>query len=127
MQKNSQRSEGKVFHKLSNKLTRLHRQLDVSYRSDLFLRDQVIVSVDIPSITRALREKVPETSQEAINRVATFLSTEPNSVGANYTISQTSDDVSMYSLGNAYGGEARRTIRGGNTRSTGSTRPQPNQ
>lgn len=106
MKETPEKSESDVFQKLSLELTQTQRQLSKHYRHDDFLRDQLIIAVDIPNIQQALRERVPSSAQEAVQRIATFLSNEPGSAG-----SYLSDDA-MISVNGTYGGNARKTMKG---------------
>ncbi len=97
------KSELEIFRQFSYKLSQIQQQLDTPYRHDNFLRDQLMISVDIPNIQQLLKERVPRTSQQAINRVATFLSSEPTSAGSYITKSNESR-TAMYTLGQKFGG-----------------------
>ena len=112
MNENPDKSEMEVFRKLADRLTNLQRQLDKSYHADHLLRDQLIIAVDLPLIKRSLRERVPRTAQEAIPRVATFLSKEKGSAGAYFNFEEHGIDDALYSLGNKFGGEAKKSLKG---------------
>ena len=107
-----EKSESDVLHYVYTKLPRIQKQLDHVYHDDVFLRDQILVATDIPEISRALREKVPQSSQEAIQRIATFMSSESHSAGAHFC-DKSSTDNALYSLGNRFRGEARKRLKSG--------------
>ena len=106
-------SEATVFRKFTAALMSLQNQLDVTYHEDKFLRDRLLTAVDIPSIQSSLRDRLPRTSQQAINRVAIQLSDRKRSAGGSSAcITQDDDDdKALYSLGKSYGGEARRDVK----------------
>ena len=113
MQEAPEKSEIEVFRDLSNRLTQIQRQLDKSYRTDNFLRDQLLVAADLTSIKQSMRERVPKTAQEATQRIATFLSSEAGSAGSNAFFNcDTAFNEALYSLGSKYGGEAKRNLKG---------------
>ncbi len=103
MEKSPDKSEIEVFRTFSFKLSTLQKQLAEHYQHDDFLRDQLVQSVDHTQIQKALRERLPSNSQEAANRITTFLSDEPNSA---QSYSSSSADSANYGLGIKYGGQA---------------------
>ena len=107
MRQDPERSELEVFRKLVDKLTSIQRQLHPSYREDRFLRDQLIIAADINQLSNSLREKIPKSAQEAINRIASQLSSDPKSAGAHFI---EDCDEANYVLGRRFGGQARRDI-----------------
>lgn len=82
MRENTQKSELEVFRSMVTKLLKLQRQLSTICHQDAFLRDQIVISFDTPSIQQSMRERVPETSAKGTNRTATFLSSESGSAVA---------------------------------------------
>ena len=71
-------SEVNVFREFVAKVMRVHDQLDSTYHGDRMLRDQLMTSIDIPVVQDSLKDKVPRTSQQLINRVENRLSEKPN-------------------------------------------------
>lgn len=96
-------SEAAVFRTFVAKLTSLQKQLDTPYHTDNFLRDRLLTAVDLPAIQSTLRDRMPQTSQMAVNRVANQLSDKPGSAGSNPSVN--------YSLGKSYHGDAKRQHR----------------
>jgi hypothetical protein len=84
MRNEPERSEVEVFKSMCRLLSTTQRQLHESYHNDRFLKDQIVISVDIPEIERSLREKAAHSSHEVIQRVAALLSNEPRSAGAHF-------------------------------------------
>lgn len=109
MRQSPNKSEMEIFRELCDELSSIQMQLPASYHDDIFLRDKLLVACDIPHIHELLLDKVPQNSQEAMQRVAARLSYEPRSAGVNTTT--TSDDA-LYSLERKYGGDARRQFKG---------------
>jgi hypothetical protein len=56
-------SQVAVFSEMVRKLQKTQRQLAPAYHKDLFLRDQLVVSADVPTITRSMRDKIPTKAQ----------------------------------------------------------------
>lgn len=109
LQKHSDKSQTAVFRDLCARLSRIQRQLHMDYRPDRFLKDQIVLSADLPSVSRALKEKPPITSHEATQRIAALLSDETISASCNASIDN--EDQLHYSLGKRLGGEAERPYR----------------
>lgn len=112
---NADKSELEVFTSLVDKLISIQGQLSVEYQSDNILRDELMRSTYLPRITQPLRERIPATSLDARNRIATFLSAELNSAGAFATIETEmyqSEEVN-YTVGAKLEGEAVRRLKGG--------------
>lgn len=118
MRNDPEKSELQVFRQFTNKLSRLQQQLDTIYHNDTFLRDQLIISTDIPHVQKLLRERLPRTSQQAINRIATHLSSETNSAGSYLTKDEEEEDITMYTYGHRYGGTAARGRKYNNNRNS---------
>lgn len=104
-----------VFRKFVARLVSLQKQLNSNYQGDEFLRDRILQATDIPSIQTTLRDRIPETSQQAVNRIENQLSDKPRSAGSSMALLIDDNgehiDEAMYSLGKTYGGEARRPVR----------------
>ena len=105
MNEDPKESEATVFRNFTASLMSLQNQLDDTYHDDKFLRDRLLTAVDIPSIQSSLRDRLPRTSQQAINRVAIQLSDRKRSAGSNAACT-VEDNETFYSLGKTYGGEA---------------------
>ena len=108
-QKSPEKSQTAVFRMFCAYLSRIQRQLHSDYKPDRFLKDQIVLSTDIPNVSRALRERPPNTSHEAIQRIAALLSDEYGS--ANSHISMADNLQVNYSLGKRLGGQAERPFR----------------
>lgn len=116
-------SEVTIFRKFVAKLTSLQNQLDPTYQTDQFLRDRLLTAVDIPSIQSTLRDRLPRTSQQTINRVANQLSDKKKTAGSNsvcmtsaytnvpYKTHDPYENHVHYSLGKTYGGDARNATK----------------
>lgn len=107
MKQNPDRSEVSVCRSFSLKLSKLQKQLHNHYHIDDFLRDQLIISVDKEKIQHSVRKRIPKSSQDAINRIATFLADAPRSA-ENFQSSIENDFSALNGLGTCFGGEARR-------------------
>jgi hypothetical protein len=92
-------------------LSTTQRQLHKSYHNDRFLKDQIVIAVDIPEIERSLRGKEARTSHEVIQRVTALLSNEPRSAGAHFTIDCEHENDGYYGAASRYGEEAKRKFR----------------
>ena len=109
MKNSPEKSELEVFRKVSEDLVQTQHQLHEDYRKDRFLRDQLLVCADIPRLKRSLIEKIPATAQEAMQRIATLLSSEPRSAGAYFNQNDAEDAFDGF--GKRYGGDARRRAK----------------
>ena len=98
------KSQMEVFRHVSDELIKTQLQLHEDYRKDRFLRDQLLIAADIPRLRRSLIERIPSTAQEAMQRIATLLSSEPKSAGAFFT---NDADAALYGFGKRFGGQAR--------------------
>ena len=114
-------SEVEVFGKLSDELTKIQHQLHSDYRKDRFLRDQLLVAADIPHVRRSLVDKIPLTAQEAMQRIAALLSSEPSSAGAH--LAQDDFDDVNYGMGKNFGGRAKKSLRSSQFKSKKSRHP----
>lgn len=76
-------SEVNVFRKSVPKLCSLQNQLDTTYQTEILLWDRLLTAVDIQSIQATTRDHTPDTSQQAVNRVANQLCNKKNPTGSN--------------------------------------------
>jgi len=120
MQNNTEKSELEVFHGVADNLTKIQHQLHTAYHDPRFLRDQLLVAADIPHLRRSLIEKIPATAQEAMQRIATLLSSAPRSAAA-HCIDDQEDQVN-YGTGKRFGGDARKRLKGSASRGSGRNR-----
>jgi hypothetical protein len=113
----TQESQRAVFEKLVKYLKTCQRQMNTIYHCDHILRDQLLIAIDVPEINRSLRERVPKTSNDLIQRAATSLSIQPVSASALLASSfdveiSTESDASVagdyYVTGRRFGGAARK-------------------
>ena len=100
------KSEVTVFRDMSSELSKIQRQLHYKYHNDIFLRDRLVASADLPQLSRALKEKPPKTAHEARERIASLLSSEPNSAGS----VATAGDDAYWGTDRRYHGQAERKI-----------------
>lgn len=113
MAKSPKESEVSVFRTFVAKLMSLQKQLDPSYHDDSFLRDRLLTAVDLPAVQVTLRDRMPRSSQQAVNRIANQLCDRPRSAGsiaACATLDDSDGEANAeanYSLGKVYGGEAK--------------------
>lgn len=141
---NPENSELEVFRIFTARLVAVQKQPDPKYHDDAFLRDKLLTAIDRPHIRPSLRERIPDNSQQALNRVASHLSERPNTSDiANVNLASTSCDMdkinsqssgedspqACYSLGQNYGVRARNTLNpypkaSNNRRPTGNSRHQ---
>lgn len=109
-------SEVEVFRMFFDKLMTLQKQMDRSYDDDIFIRDRRMTGIDRASIQIALRDLTPREAQEPIKRIANRLSKKPKTAGSAYinfesgVIQQVTYEM-IYSLGQSYGGVARRYMK----------------
>lgn len=82
LRENPDKSELQTFTLMVDKLIATQGQLSSEYQSDTILRDQLMRSADLPNIVQSMRERIPASSLDARNRIATFLSNEPRSACA---------------------------------------------
>jgi hypothetical protein len=112
MRNHPEKSQVEVFRIVCRNLTKTQRQLHEDYHNDRFLRDQIIMSADLPEIEKSLREKVASTSQEATQRIAALLFSRPGSAkDAAYVSREDNSDV-FYRLNRKFEGAARKPPRG---------------
>lgn len=55
--------------------------IDRAYHNDQFFRDRLLTAVEIPSIQQSLRDRLPRSSQIAINRIANQFSDHEKTSG----------------------------------------------
>lgn len=108
MEQQPEKSEVAVFTELADKLIKIQHQLHSSYHEDRFLRDQLLVAADLSHLRTSLVDKIPKTAQEAMQRIAALLSSEPRSAGAH--IVNDNEELVMYGLGQRYHGKARKSL-----------------
>jgi hypothetical protein len=82
MQQSPEKSQIDVFTEMVRTLKNAQRQLHIDYHKYRFLWDQLVMSADIPDMERSLREKVASLDQEAQQRIASMLSSNPASSGS---------------------------------------------
>lgn len=117
MMKEQNSSEVEIFRKLTAELMRTEKQLDTPYNGDRYLRDRQLTAVEIPRIWDSLRDRMPRTAQQLINRVANRLSDKPKTAGTELALHAEDDDPTengssaMYNLGKNYGGKAQRETK----------------
>lgn len=70
-----------VFRSFVERLMSFYKQLDHSYHTDGFLCDRHLTAVDIPAIHTTLCDRMPRSSQQAVQRVANQLSDKRSSAG----------------------------------------------
>lgn len=106
-----------VFRTFVAKLVSLQTQLDTSYQSDLLLQDRLLTATDVPAIQSTLRDRMPCTSQQAVNRISNKLSDKERLSGRSSACPTNScpdreDDEDTgevhYSLRKTFKGDARR-------------------
>lgn len=98
----------------------LRMQLDIHYHADRIIRDQLLAPTDIPSVKVMLRNRIPRTFEQVMNRIAN------NMLEQNGTAETTSVNLSTicdiarpkgreesiyYTFGHNYKGGGRRHIR----------------
>jgi hypothetical protein len=111
MLNNPTKSQVEVFKLTYRTLARTQRQLHKDHHIDRFLRDQVVISADLPQLMRSFKEKAPMTTQEASQRIAALLSSDPGSAGAINSFAADFDaDEANYGLGRRFGGAAVKSI-----------------
>lgn len=74
--------EMSALHTFVAKSMILQKQLDKTYHTNGFLRDRLIIAVDLPAIQSALRDKMPRTSQQVFNKIANQLCYKAWSAGS---------------------------------------------
>lgn len=108
-----------MFRTFFAKLMALQKQVDTPYHTDGFLCDRLLTAVGLPAIHSSLRDRMPRSSQEAVNLIANQLSDKVKSAGsASACVAHFDDEDSnaayvqvLYSLGKAIGEDARRNIK----------------
>ena len=82
MRESPDKIEIEVSRNFVDRLTNIERQLHPAHREDRFVRDPLIIGADISHIQNSLQDKIPATSQEAVNRIVLKLSDELKSARA---------------------------------------------
>lgn len=104
-------SEDSVFRNFEAQFRSLQKKLDKTYHTDIFLIDRLLTAVDIPSIQTTLKDTIPKTIQDTVNRFTNQLSDKSNTAGSNSScfVKFNKGEV-LISLGKSYGGDERRDI-----------------
>lgn len=71
-----------VFRTFGARLISLQKKVNRKYHTDGFLRDLFLTAVEVPAIQVSLRDHIPRSSNQALNRVANQLSDKINSAGS---------------------------------------------
>jgi hypothetical protein len=113
MRNNPGKSQLDVFKIVHRNLTKTQRQLHEEYHLDRFLRDQLVLSADLPHLQRSFRENVATSAHNATQRIASLLSSEPGSTSgtAGNIVFDEGDDAANYGLGRRFGGEASKNVQ----------------
>lgn len=119
MSKRPDDSEVAVFRDFVARLMALQKQLDTSYHADRFLRDRLLTAVDLPALQTTLRDRIPRSSHQAVQRIANQLSDKKGSAGSTVAMIAGSSPIygsgyeneALYSLGRTYGGDAKRRVK----------------
>lgn len=117
MQKCREESEASLLRKFVARLVMFQIQLDYKYKGDGFLIDQLLTAVDIPIIQIALKDRITRKPQHAVHLISNRLSDNPRTAGAecatynNEYIINRQNDEAHYSLGNTFGGAARKPMK----------------
>jgi hypothetical protein len=90
-------------------LSRTQKQLHKDYHSDLFLRDHLVISANLPQLERSFKDKAARTTQEFAQRIAALLSSDTGSSGSQrgYSAEYEIDEIN-YGLGRRFEGDARK-------------------
>lgn len=119
------KSELELFRAFTAKLLAVKKHLYQKYHDDAFLRDRRLTEIGILHIHASLRERIPKTSQQSLNRVVSHLSENPKTAGtASVNLVSVHSDVTrqtastndendeaFYSLSQAYGGRAHNNLK----------------
>lgn len=111
-----------MFLDFIGELKSLQKKLDTRYHVYHYFRDQLLTALDVPAIHISLRDRIPRTSKQSINRIADGWSYRCRTAGStivNYAShDQTSEEraeqpntLSMYKFYQSYNGDARRNDR----------------
>lgn len=105
-------------------MMRFQNQLDTPYHGNHLLRDQLLTTVELPSVQHELSKRIPRRSEQAINPVLHKLSSEKKTAGSTianvaeerqveFKETATSDngEQAMYTLGQKYSGSAGTNTR----------------
>lgn len=76
------KAEVDVSRKLFAELMSLQKQLNLSYHSDRFPRDQLMTAVDISAVQIALRESIRRRTQQLTNGITNGLIKRPGTTGS---------------------------------------------
>jgi hypothetical protein len=108
MVKHPEKSQVEVFKLVYRSLSKIQNQLHADYHADRFLRDQIVISADLPQLEKSMKERAATTTQEATQRIAALLLSDPGSAGS---IREFSVEAN-YGLGRRFEGAARKTMSG---------------
>lgn len=120
MQDEPYTSEIIVYRAFVAKVMGIQKQLDSCYHGDRYLRDQLMKAIDISSVLDSLKDRVPRGAQKLVNRVAKRLSDKPRTARATSAyianaqrelFMSSQDSGANYTLGQKYGGEAKRQVK----------------
>lgn len=105
-------SEVSAFRTFVARLMSFHRKLYIPYHTDTLLRDLLLTTTDIPSIQTTLRDRIPLTRHQAVNRISNQLSDESISAGSSVACLfddgyENEERTESNSLGKTFGGAAR--------------------
>lgn len=126
-----QKSELYLFKTFVDRMMAIQQQLHKDYQSNRQLRDQLLLAVDIPSIQETLNDRRPRTAHQLIERTATRLSHQPRTAGtsvahlvAEWSKGDPPETQALYTLGQKYGGDAKRNVKTFGARSQRRFRPK---
>lgn len=79
--RNTNRSQVEIFIDFTATMMQLQNQLNIPYLEDRFQRDQLVTAVEIRWIQTSLRDRIPRTSEQAVNRISNPLSEKRKTSG----------------------------------------------
>lgn len=82
MSQSSNEFEIFVFRSFVEKPIALYKQLDTSYRTNGFLSDHLLTSVDLPSIQKTLRDRILRRRKQDVHRISNQLNDKTKSAGS---------------------------------------------
>lgn len=91
-----------MLRKMCEKLTSIQRHTHPDYKNPRVLRDQTISAADIGNVSCALKEHISSAAHEALQKIATFLSSQPRSSGSQADAAS----EAYYGLGRRFGARA---------------------
>lgn len=93
-------SELEFFVRFTTQLMRYQKQLNKSYDTCQIIRDRLLSAVYIPDIRIALRDHIPRSSTQSINRIENWLSNIPGKSMANAVTVANWTENTAYSVSN---------------------------